>query len=146
MRDRIFTGNTGSVKQAEGLHSLAAKYLKATQKGDKQATDEIKLQLDQAFTDASGELFLKLRGAQSYAFEKSILAKATGERFSQQLKAYQASKNIYTHELKMGMLEETLAKIRKFIIVSDSDTEVTILDLQEKLVPSLYEAQPEEQN
>lgn len=142
MRDRIFTGNTGSVKQAENLHELAAKYLTATKKGDKAATDEIKLQLDDAFSQASGELFFKLREAKSYAFEKSVLAKATGERFSQQLKAYQASKNIYTHELKMGMLEETLEKIRKFIIVSDSDTEVTIIDLQEKLVPSLYEAEP----
>ena len=141
-RDRIFTGNTGSVKQATGLHSLAEKYLKATQKGDKQTTDEIKLQLDEAFTNASGELFMKLRTAQSYSFEKVALAKATGERFSQQLKAYQSAKNIYTHELKMEMLEETLDKIRKFIVVSDSDTEVTIVDLQEKLVPSLYDTEP----
>ena len=141
-RDRVFTGNTGSVKQALNLHTLADKYLKATQKGDQQATDKIKLELDNAFTDASGELFSKLRTAQSYSFEKVVLAKATGERFSQQLKAYNSAPNIYTHELKMGMLEETLDKIRKFIIVSDSDTEVTIVDLQEKLVPSLYEAEP----
>jgi len=144
-RDGLFTGNTGSVKQAEGLHTLAQKYLKATKQGDKKATDEIKLQLDEAFTQASGELFLKLREAKSYAYEKSTLAKATGERFSQQLKAYEASQNIYTHELKMSMLEETLDKIRKFVIVSDSDTEVTIVDLQEKLVPSLYDAESEGQ-
>jgi len=141
-RDKIFTGNTGSVKQAEELHSLANVYLKATQSGDKAQIDKVKLQLDDAFSGASGELFSKLRTAKSYAFEKSILAKATGERFSQQLKAYHASKDIYTHELKMSMLEETLDKIRKFVIVSDSDSEVTIVDLQEKLVPSLYEAEP----
>jgi membrane protease subunit HflK len=141
-RDRNFTGNIGSVKQAEELHSLANKYLKATQSRDKKAIDEVKLQLDDAFAGASGNLFAALRDAKSYAYEKSTLAKATGERFSQQLKAYYASKNIYTHELKMSMLEETLDKIRKFVIVSDSDTEVTIVDLQEKLVPSLYEAEP----
>lgn len=141
-RDRNFTGNIGSVQQAEELHSLADKYLKATQSGDKKAIDEVKLQLDQAFAGASGNLFAALRDAKSYAFEKSVIAKATGERFSQQLKAYRASKNIYTHELKMSMLEETLEKIRKFVVVSDSDTEVTIVDLQEKLVPSLYEAEP----
>ncbi len=141
-RDKFFTGNTGSVKQAEELYSLANTYLKATQSGDKAQIDKVKLQLDEAFSGASGELFSKLRTAKSYAFEKSTLAKATGERFSQQLKAYHASKDIYTHELKMSMLEETLAKIRKFVIVSDSDTEVTIVDLQEKLVPSLYEAEP----
>ncbi|MEN6384766.1 MAG: SPFH domain-containing protein [Phycisphaerales bacterium] len=141
-RDRFFTGNTGSVKNALNLHTLANKYLKATQKGDKQASDEIKLELDKAFGNASGELFSKLRTAKSYSFEKVILAKATGERFSQQLKAYQSAKNIYTHELKMDMLEQTLDKIRKFVVVSDSDSEVTIVDLQEKLVPSLYEAEP----
>jgi regulator of protease activity HflC (stomatin/prohibitin superfamily) len=141
-RDKIFTGNTGSVKKALNLHGLADKYLKATQTGDKQASDEIKIQLDKAFTDASGELFSKLRTAQSYSFEKVVLAKATGERFSQQLKAYHSAKNIYTHELKMDMLEQTLDKIRKFVVVSDADSEVTIVDLQEKLVPSLYEAEP----
>jgi membrane protease subunit HflK len=141
-RDRNFTGNIGSVQQAEELYSLANKYLKATQSGDKTTIDEVKLQLDQAFAGASGNLFAALRDAKSYAFEKSVIAKATGERFSQQLKAYHASKNIYTHELKMSMLEETLEKIRKFVVVSDSDTEVTIVDLQEKLVPSLYEAEP----
>jgi tRNA A58 N-methylase Trm61 len=56
--------------------------------------------------------------------------------------AYNSAKNIYTHELKMEMLEDALTNIRKFVIASDSDTEVTIVDLQEKLVPSLYEAEP----
>ncbi|MFA5291755.1 MAG: SPFH domain-containing protein [Phycisphaerae bacterium] len=139
-RDRIFTGNVGSVKQAITLHQLAEKYLQSPQKGTEY--EQIKLQLDKAFTEASGELFAKLRGAQSYAYEKSTLAKAAGERFSQQLQAYRASKRIYTHELKMNMLEESLEKIRKYIVVSDSDTEVTIVDLQEKLVPSLYDIEP----
>ena len=35
-----------------------------------------------------------------------------------------------------------MEKIRKYIVVSDSDTAVTIIDLQEKLVPSLYDIEP----
>lgn len=140
LRDKFFTINTGSVKQALNLHELAVKYMQATRSGE--STDKIKLELDNAYSHASGELFSKLRDAQSYAYEKSVLAKATGERFSQQLVAYNAAKNIYTHELKMEMLEESLDKIRKFVVASDSDSEVTIVDLQEKLVPSLYEAEP----
>jgi regulator of protease activity HflC (stomatin/prohibitin superfamily) len=141
-RDRVFTTNVGSVKQAESLHELAGKYMNATRKGDKAETDKIKVQLDNEFAKASGDLFSTLRTAKSYSFQKSTLAKATGERFSQQLMAYNSAKNIYTHELKMEMLEEALTNIRKFVIASDSDTEVTIVDLQEKLVPSLYEAEP----
>jgi regulator of protease activity HflC (stomatin/prohibitin superfamily) len=136
-RDRIFTGNVGSVKQAIALHELAAKYMQSPQKGPEY--DKIKLQLDKAFDGASGELFAKLREAQSYAYEKATLAKASGERFSQQLKAYQASKRIYMHELKMSMLEESLPSIRKYIVFPGGDKEVTIVDLQEKLVPSLYD-------
>ncbi|MDD5011302.1 MAG: SPFH domain-containing protein, partial [Phycisphaerae bacterium] len=142
MRDMIFTGNVGSVKQAESLHELAGRYLQS-QKKDKEY-DQLKIQLDNAFTQASGELFALLRGAQSYAYEKSTLAKAAGERFSQQLQAYKASPRIYKHELKMSMLEEALEKIRKYVIVSDGDSEVTIIDLQEKLTPSLYEFEPVE--
>jgi hypothetical protein len=40
------------------------------------------------------------------------------------------------------MLEETLGKIRKYVIISDGDSEVTIIDLQEKLTPSLYDLEP----
>jgi membrane protease subunit HflK len=139
-RDRIFTGNVGSVKQAEALYELAARYMQSQQKGKEY--EQLKLQLDKAFTEASGELFAKLREAKGYAYEKATLAKASGERFSQQLQAYQASPRIYKHELKMSMLEETLEKIRKYIIISDSDSEVTIVDLQEKLVPNLYDIEP----
>ena len=143
-RDKLFTTNVGSVKQAEALYNLAEKYMQAEQAGKKQQTDKIKIELDSAFSQASGELFAKLRQAQSYSYEKATLAQATGKRFSQQLKAYQASKQIYTHELRMGMLEEALEKIRKYIVVAQGDTQVTIVDLQEKLMPSLYDIKPEE--
>jgi hypothetical protein len=40
------------------------------------------------------------------------------------------------------MLEESLAKIRKYIVATDSDNQVTVVDLQEKLMPSLYDIEP----
>ncbi len=143
-RDKKFTINVGSVKQAESLYGLAEKYMQAQQGGKKeqQQADKIRIDLDIAFSQASGELFAKLRQAQSYAYEKATLAKATGRRFGQQLEAYQAAKQIYKHELRMEMLEEALEKIRKYIIVAETDRQVTIIDLQEKLVPSLYDIEP----
>lgn len=141
-RDKLFTTNVGSVKQAETLYELAEKYMQTEQSGRQKQPDKIKIELDSAFSQASGELFAKLRQAQSYAYEKATLAKATGKRFGQQLEAYRASKQIYRHELKMDMLEEALEKIRKYIVVAEGDKQVTIIDLQEKLVPSLYDIEP----
>jgi len=143
-RDKLFTTNVGSIKQAESLYELAEKYMRAQQAGKKQQqqADKIKIELDIAFSQASGELFAKLRQAQSYAYEKATLAKATGQRFGQQLEAYRASKQIYKHELRMEMLEEALEKIRKYIVVAEGDRQVTIIDLQEKLVPNLYDIEP----
>jgi hypothetical protein len=38
------------------------------------------------------------------------------------------------------MLEEALQKIRKYVVVADqNDSQVTVVDLQEKLSPNLYE-------
>lgn len=143
-RDKLFTTNVGSVKQAETLYELAEKYMQAKQAGKKQQqqADKVKIELDSAFSQASGELFAKLRQAQSYAYEKATLAEATGRRFGQQLEAYQASKRIYKHELRMEMLEEALEKIRKYVVVAEGDRQVTIIDLQEKLMPSLYDIEP----
>jgi membrane protease subunit HflK len=138
-RDRVFTINVGSIQEAEGLYDLAEKYMQAEAGSDKKQTDKIKLELDDAFSQASGELFAKLRDAQSYSYQKATLAEATGKRFASQLKAYNASKKIYKHELRMSMLEESLEKIRKYIVVPQGDSQVTIIDLQEKLVPSLYD-------
>ncbi|MBN1787791.1 MAG: hypothetical protein JW806_05290 [Sedimentisphaerales bacterium] len=141
-RDRVFTTNVGSVKQAEGLYDLADKYMRAEQAGDQEQKDKIKLELDSAFVQAKGRLFAELRQAKSYAYERATLAEATGKRFSQQLQAYKAARQIYSHELKMSMLEESLKNVRKYVVAAEGDTQVTIIDLQEKLVPSLYDMEP----
>ena len=72
----------GSVEEAAELYDLASDYQKARQENNAQKIDEIAGQLDTAFTQASGDIFGTLRQAQSYAFERTTVARATGERFA----------------------------------------------------------------
>ena len=93
-----------------------------------------------SFAQAKGEIFSTLRKAQGYAFEKATLAKATGERFASQLKAFRSAEEIYKREQRLMVFEEGLEKIRKFIFVAGpNDKQVFIIDLQEKLTPGLYD-------
>ena len=68
------------------------------------------------------------------------MAEATGRRFASQVKAYHAAEQIYKREQMLIMLEESLAKIRKYVVVADiNDSQIFIIDLKEKLTPSLYD-------
>ncbi|MHC4570709.1 MAG: SPFH domain-containing protein [Planctomycetota bacterium] len=139
-RNRTLSTLTGSVEDAEKLYSLAAKYQLAKEKNNPEELEKLGHQLDMAFAEAKGDIFTTLRQAQSYAFEKATLARATGQRFASQLKAYRAAEEIYKRELRLAVLEETLENIRKFVVVADTnDTQVFIVDVKEKLTPSLYE-------
>ena len=102
--------------------------------------DEIAGRLDTAFAAASGSIFSTLREARGYSFERAVIARATGERFDSQVKAFRASEEFYIREQRLIALEESLQRIRKYVIVADkNDTETFIVDLKEKLTPSLYE-------
>ena len=139
-RNRDLSALAGSVEDADKLYSLAAKYQQAKEKNNPEEIEELEHDLDLAFAEAKGDIFTTLRKSQSYAFEKATLARATGQRFASQLKAYRAAKEIYKHEQRLAVLEETLENIRKFVVVADkNDTQVFIIDVQEKLTPSLYE-------
>jgi regulator of protease activity HflC (stomatin/prohibitin superfamily) len=136
LRNRMLTQLAGSVENTAKLSALVSKYQEAGAGGDK----KIAAELDKEFTDASGEVFARLRSAESYAFEKVAVAQATGLRFASQVKAYQASRDFYKREQRLTALEDSLENIRKYIIVIDTnDSQVYIVDLQEKLTPSLYE-------
>jgi membrane protease subunit HflK len=136
LRNRMLAQLAGGVEDAEKLSSLISKYQDAGARGDGKETSE----LDNGFTDAGGEIFARLRNAQSYAFERVTVAEATGLRFASQVKAYNAAKEFYKREQRLMALEEGLADIRKYIIVAGkNDSQVYIVDLQEKLTPSLYE-------
>ncbi len=139
-KDKVLSGLVGSVGQADELYQLVGEYQRAKHRQDEAAVAELTAKLDEAFTAAKGEVFAELSVAKSYAFEKQQVARATGLRFADQIKAYRASEDIYTQQLRLSMLEEALADTRKFIVAADTnDTQVYIIDLQEKLTPGLYD-------
>jgi len=139
-RNRTLSKLAGSVDGASDLFVLAADYQKARQENDRQKADEIAGRIDKAFTQADGDIFCTLREAQSYSFERVASARSTGERFDSQVKAYRAAPEIYKKEQRLLALEETLSPIRKYVIVADpNDAETFIVDLKEKLTPSLYD-------
>jgi len=134
-RNRTLSNLAGSVEDAEKLYALASEYQRTGSQTGRQPAE-----LDRAFSEAGGEIFARLRDAQSYAFEKITLAEATGRRFASQVKAYHASEEFYKREQRLAVFEQCLADIRKYVVVADAnDSQVYIVDLQEKLTPSLYE-------
>ena len=129
------------------LYELAAGYQKAKDAGDAGKIRQLANDLDTAFAQAKGDIFSTLRQAQSYAFEKATLARAAGQRFASQLKAYRAAKEIYMHQQRLMVFEQALENIRKYVVVTDvNDTQVFVIDVQEKLTPSLYELTGLEEN
>jgi len=137
----------GSVEKANELYKLALKYRQAEDVNSPEEIEALGKQLDTAFEEAKGHIFKMLRESQRYAFEKETLAKGTGLRFAGQVKAYKAAPEIYVHEQRLAMLEEALDGVRKYVVVADqNDTQVTIIDLQEKLSPSIYESGVIEEN
>jgi len=130
----------GSIQDADELYNLALKYQQAKQEKNTEQMESLERQLDAAFANAEGDIFKTLRQAQSESFEKISLARASGERFADQLKAYNAAKGIYKRQQRLAVLEDALGKIRKYVVVADqNDAEVFIVDMKEKLTPSLYE-------
>jgi regulator of protease activity HflC (stomatin/prohibitin superfamily) len=139
-RNKDLSNLAGSVEDADKLYTLAAKYQQAKEKNRSEEIKKLADSLDSAFAEAKGEIFIELRKAQSDAFEKATIARATGERFDSQLKAYRAAKEIYKQEQKLSTLEDALENIRKYVMVADqNDIQVFIFDAQDKLTPSLYE-------
>ncbi|HUW20554.1 MAG TPA: SPFH domain-containing protein [Sedimentisphaerales bacterium] len=139
-RNKILSSLAGSVEEADRLYDLAIRYQQAEKNNDQKGSEELGRQLDNAFTETKGDIFAKLRKAHSYAFEKATLARATGERFASQVKAYDAAEKIYVREQILAAFEEGLKNIRKFVVVADqNDSQVFIVDVQEKLTPSLYD-------
>jgi regulator of protease activity HflC (stomatin/prohibitin superfamily) len=139
-RNKSLSELAGSVENTEKLSDLVSRYQQAKQKNMTAEAEKLGKELDTAFAEASGNIFKILREAKSYAFEKILLAKAAGERFDSQLKAYRAAEEIYKRQHKLAVLEESLENIRKFVVVADkNDTQVFTVDVQEKLSPSLYD-------
>jgi regulator of protease activity HflC (stomatin/prohibitin superfamily) len=139
-RNRDLTTLAGSVAAVDRLYALTTEYQAAKEQKNSQKIKELGDELDLAFTQSKGDIFKTLRQAQSHAFEKATLARATGQRFADQLKAYTAAKEVYKREQRLVAFEEALENIRKYVIVGDPNNyQIFEIDLQEKLTPSLYE-------
>ncbi len=139
-RNKSLSTLVGSVAKARELANLAAEYQRAQGQGREEEVRRLGEQFDAAFKAAKGEIFRILSEAQSYAYAKAALARATGERFAGQLQAYRAAPEIYQCEQRLAVLEEALKDIRKYVVAADpNDREVVIVNLEDKLTPSLYD-------
>jgi regulator of protease activity HflC (stomatin/prohibitin superfamily) len=139
-RNRTLSTLVGSVEEADELYDLAARYQQAEEANRPENISALGRQLDEAFAKAKGDIFKALRESQSYAFERATLARATGQRFASQLKAYEAAEEVYKREQILTAFEESLEKVRKYIMVVDpNDKMVIIFDFTEELTPSLYD-------
>jgi regulator of protease activity HflC (stomatin/prohibitin superfamily) len=137
-RNRTLGTLIGTVQMANELYGLAQQYRSAEYEGKADEVERIGKQFDAAFERASGDVFKVLREAQSYRFEKAALAKAAGDRFAGQIKAYRAAPRIYVQQQRLAALEEALKDIRKYVVMADpNDTHVLIMDLQDKPPSSL---------
>jgi Fe-S cluster assembly scaffold protein SufB len=135
------------VQSADELYSLAIKYQQAEKTNRPQDIENLGNELDTALEESQGDIFKTLRQSQSYAYEKATLAKAVGERFDSQLKAYRAAKDIYKQQLILNALEESLENIRKIVMIADpNDKQIIEINVQEKLIPSIYDVGGFEEN
>lgn len=144
-RNSILSSLAGSVDQANELYALGVEYQQAKESGDMEKVRRIEEQILESFGQASGDIFKTLEEAKAYRFEKGTTARATGQRFAEQLKAYRSSPDIYKQLERYMMLEEALVDTRKYIVVAEEeDQEVYIIDLQEKLAADIYDMPFEE--
>ncbi|MBE0534245.1 MAG: hypothetical protein IH624_01150 [Phycisphaerae bacterium] len=143
-QNRVLISLTGGdVERANKLYDLARRYQRAKETGNPDA-ETLGEELSAAIQKSSGEIFRTLSTATSDAFEKVILAEATGKRYQSQLKAYSEANTIFPHELRLAMLEETLAGIRKYVVIAEAgDSEVYIIDLQQQQTPDLLDMNTE---
>ena len=142
-RNQELSEVVGTVGGAYRLYELAGAYQKAGREGNRVARGELGPRLDAAFGRAGGEIFKTLSDAKAYAYKRARLAQATGLRFDGQVKAFRAAPGIYDRQQRLLAMEEALKGTRKYAVLSDpNDSEVLIVDLQEKLMPSLYDVGP----
>jgi len=138
-RNRNLSNLAGSVAEAYDLYQLARQYQEARE-ANASDLQSIGADLDSAFTQAQGNIYRILRQAQANAFAAAAEARGTGLRFGGQVKAYNAAPDIYMRELRINALVEALPHVRKYAVVNPPiDDQVVTIDLQEKLMPSLYD-------
>jgi regulator of protease activity HflC (stomatin/prohibitin superfamily) len=130
----------GSVEKAEELYAIATRLRVAKEIGDAIEIESVSRELYAAVDNADGEMFKTLAEARGFAFERRLSARAAGDRFAGQVKAMQASPMIYKKQHRLAMLEEVLKNVRKYVVIAEeNDSEVYIINLEQKLAPSMYD-------
>ncbi len=87
---------------------------------------------------ARGEAHVLEAEAKAYRVERTAVAQADAQRFSQQLEAYNKGGDVYRWREFLSVLDERLPSMRKYIISSDDVNNWTYeIDLKEKLQPDL---------
>jgi regulator of protease activity HflC (stomatin/prohibitin superfamily) len=139
-RNKVITELGGTLEEVEKLYAMLTDYENSKDSLTAAQQQAIMVQIDEAFAGASGLISEKLSEAEVYAYQRAELARAAGERFSSQVQAFEAAPEIYLQNQRLLTLENSLAGVRKYVIVSqDTDSEVIVVDLQEKLNPDLYD-------
>ena len=130
---KTLSTSAGSVEKAHELYALDKKVKDSERLKDPNLA-EYQRQLDDAFGQASGSTYKTLTQAKTYAFQKEILAEATGKRFAGQLQAYRAAPEIYLYEQWITSLEQTYKGVRKYVIMTDkNEKQINIIDLENKV-------------
>lgn len=133
-RNKMLTELAGSITEVNTLYSYVQQLSQARKEKNTARANEISAQLQKAVRDAQGKVYKTLRNAEAYSYERVSRSRGEGLRFSGQLKANQASPEIYQHLQRLLVLEEALPSIRKYVVVADrKDQEIFIFDLSESL-------------
>ncbi len=140
-RNKVLATLCGSVERADELLELASQYSRLKNSDDPQKERLLKSARARFEELAQGDVFERLREAESYSFERIELAKATGRRFQSQVEAERKSpKGFYKRLQLLLMLEEVLGQVRKYVVVADEADEVVVeIDLTENLLTDLYD-------
>jgi len=139
-RNKMLTELAGSIETVNALYAQAMAFGAAREKGDSTQAETLRAELLKSFKAARGKVFTTLRQAESDAYAKAATAKGEGLRFGGQYKAFTSAPDLYRRIVRLTMLEEAMANTRKYVVVADpQDAQVYIVDLQEKLMPSLYD-------
>ena len=142
--NKSLTELCGSIDKADQLYSILEKLEDAKSKDQMNLVEKYNKELLAEMENSEGEVFNILSEAQTYKYQRVSVARAEGERFLGRIKAYRAAPEIYKKSIRLDMLKEALKNIRKYVVVADEDdTEIYIVNLEEKQAPDLYNFESE---
>ncbi len=99
---------------------------------------EGELEYNQTVADAHAQEVYAIYEAEGYAARRTLPAQAEADEFLARLDAYRKAPMVYRFRTYFDVLEEALAGL-KLYVAPDVQSEVLIIDLEEKLRPQLLE-------